>query len=147
MPTGLFDFVKETESSSQNSSRKGSTRRLVVFVMGGITLSELRVAAEAASKYKASEIIVGGSKILTPNIFLKDLKNLNKMEVSNTDQEGSVPTEEEPLIGNGVGHSSIDITNGDESIHATCERYLRQGGRFITETFGACTSNICAKSA
>lgn len=52
--------------------------RVIVFVVGGCSFSEMRCAYEVTSGSKNWEIIVGSSHILTPEIFLSDLGSLSK---------------------------------------------------------------------
>lgn len=47
-------------------------RRIVVFVVGGITRSEMRVA-HLLSKKLGRDIVLGGTSIDEPEIFLKNL--------------------------------------------------------------------------
>ena len=56
-------------------------RRLVVFVVGGLAYSELRVVHEVA-KATGRDIIVGSTAMLTPQRFLIGLKNLKQLEVA-----------------------------------------------------------------
>ena len=143
----LFSTLDSNVASSQISYRRGAARRLVVFILGGITYPEFRVASEVANemKYKSTEIFVGGSKVLTPNNFIRDLKSLSRQHDGNTSSEESL-AEREPLIGNGSSPSNQHIDDDNESLLATCEKHLSRGGRFITDTFTACTSNVCARS-
>lgn len=52
--------------------------RVIVFVVGGASFSEMRCAYEVTAQTKNWEIIVGSSHILTPEIFLSDLGSLSK---------------------------------------------------------------------
>ena len=148
LDTRVFSYLDQSVTSAKISSRRGTARRVVVFILGGITHAEFRIASEIAKdpKYNNAEVIVGGSKILTPNAFIKDLRNLNNQSYGVETTE--VDTQEnEPLMGNGLSHSTPDIDEGDDDFLSACGRHLSQGGKFISETFGACTSNICAKSS
>eukprot|EP00922_Rhytidocystis_sp_ex-Travisia-forbesii_P035702 GHVS01052968.1.p1 GENE.GHVS01052968.1~~GHVS01052968.1.p1 ORF type:complete len:650 (+),score=87.24 GHVS01052968.1:1625-3574(+) len=60
--------------SSQASAGGGSAARLIVFVLGGITLAETRCAYEVARETK-TDIFIGGSCVLTPNYLLQMLKD------------------------------------------------------------------------
>ena len=52
--------------------------RLIVFVIGGITMSELRCAYEVAGASKNWDIVVGSSHIITPHKFVDQLKELSQ---------------------------------------------------------------------
>ena len=144
----LFSSVpgKETSVGSTRvggaDGEKKNLRRLIVFILGGITHSECRVTQEVASSYKTCDIIVGGSKILTPNDFVNDLRDLSKQD-SERRQSFDPIEEEKPLLENNVGHSHTLLPEDGNACISACERHLIQGGRYISEWFGACTSSIC----
>ncbi|CAH1731771.1 unnamed protein product [Aphis gossypii] len=90
-------FVGVNKSSTENhaasSSRytapnamwhkpKASTEfqgsRVIIYILGGVTYSEMRCAYEVSNKFKNWEIIIGSSNPLTPNDFIQNLSELNK---------------------------------------------------------------------
>ncbi|KAJ1933432.1 syntaxin binding protein 1, partial [Linderina macrospora] len=50
--------------------------RVVLFVIGGVTYSEVRAADEIARKY-GREVIIGSTHMLTPHAYLQDTSTLN----------------------------------------------------------------------
>jgi hypothetical protein len=77
---------KKSSSSSKSSSKDDEKqvesedrldKKLFIFVIGGITHSEMRSAYELDIQYKM-DVHVGSTSILTPQDFLKKLKSLRK---------------------------------------------------------------------
>uniref|UniRef100_A0A6Q2XQW5 Syntaxin binding protein 3 n=1 Tax=Esox lucius TaxID=8010 RepID=A0A6Q2XQW5_ESOLU len=61
------------KASSQDERRSGS--RLIVFVLGGISYSEMRCAYQVTQSVKSCEVIVGSSHIVTPVELLDDIQH------------------------------------------------------------------------
>ncbi len=51
--------------------------RLIFFIAGGMTYSEIRSAAEVEKELQIAEILIGSTHIITPDAFVEDLKNLD----------------------------------------------------------------------
>lgn len=70
---GSFGGSVASGSTAAGSPPPTTARRLVVFVIGGITYSELRCAAEVAEELpRGTEVLAGGTVLLTP----KDRKSV-----------------------------------------------------------------------
>eukprot|EP00090_Calanus_glacialis_P035781 TRINITY_DN61037_c0_g1_i1.p1 TRINITY_DN61037_c0_g1~~TRINITY_DN61037_c0_g1_i1.p1 ORF type:complete len:174 (+),score=54.28 TRINITY_DN61037_c0_g1_i1:62-523(+) len=50
--------------------------RIICFVVGGETYSEMRAAYEVTSQNNNWEIIMGGSHVITPEVFLENVKEV-----------------------------------------------------------------------
>ncbi|KAH9395736.1 PREDICTED: protein ROP-like [Rhagoletis zephyria] len=61
----------------KNSLNIKNVPRLIVFVIGGLTYSEMRAAYEVTNNSKNWEVIIGADKIITPSHFLEELRNLS----------------------------------------------------------------------
>lgn len=51
--------------------------RLLVYIVGGMSYSEIRAAYEVTNAVKNWEVIIGSSHIVTPEGFLADLATLS----------------------------------------------------------------------
>lgn len=61
----------------KNASAAKNMPRIIVFVVGGISFSEMRAAYEITKSGKNWEIVIGGTHILTPKDFLSYLRDLS----------------------------------------------------------------------
>uniref|UniRef100_A0AAQ5YG84 Syntaxin binding protein 3 n=1 Tax=Amphiprion ocellaris TaxID=80972 RepID=A0AAQ5YG84_AMPOC len=87
--SGAVSARQKHKASAQDERRTGS--RLIIFVIGGITYSEMRSAYEVTQAVKSCEVIIGSSHILTPTSLLDDIKVLSKgpMEVFTIDERSN----------------------------------------------------------
>ncbi|XP_006810888.1 syntaxin-binding protein 3-like [Neolamprologus brichardi] len=74
--SGAVSARQKHRGSTQDDRRTGS--RLIIFVIGGISFSEMRCAYEVTRAMKSCEVIIGSSHILTPTVLLDDIKALSK---------------------------------------------------------------------
>ncbi|PVU90052.1 hypothetical protein BB561_005042 [Smittium simulii] len=72
---GMLDSGDRFDKSGSKTPivRKGP--KLIVYIIGGITYSEIRAANEIANKYN-SDLIIGSSHTMTPSGFLDGLSSL-----------------------------------------------------------------------
>ncbi|KAI6064091.1 Syntaxin-binding protein 3 isoform X1 [Aix galericulata] len=69
--------ARQKPKASYQDERKSSAR-LIIFVIGGITYSEMRSAYEVSQAHKSCEVIIGSTHILTPRRLLDEVKSLSK---------------------------------------------------------------------
>uniref|UniRef100_UPI00398E3FBE syntaxin-binding protein 3-like isoform X1 n=2 Tax=Pristiophorus japonicus TaxID=55135 RepID=UPI00398E3FBE len=69
--------ARQGNKSNLQDDRRGGLK-LIIFIIGGLTYSEMRCAYEVSQANKSCEVIVGSTHILTPTRLLDDLKKLNK---------------------------------------------------------------------
>lgn len=72
-PAWTQDNLSKAKDPNQREELSGG--RLIVFILGGITFSELRTCYEAATAIKR-DVIIGASYFLTPTMFLDHVKRL-----------------------------------------------------------------------
>jgi len=102
---------------------------LIVFVLGGVTLSELRSIYQIAKGQNAN-LIVGGSNILTPHKFIRGISDLTQSEFIQSihDSEGNAISDQDIVVD---PDSEIDdddnIDNGKEEQEGTVEILPQKG--------------------
>uniref|UniRef100_A0A2K6EJ21 Syntaxin binding protein 3 n=1 Tax=Propithecus coquereli TaxID=379532 RepID=A0A2K6EJ21_PROCO len=74
--SGAVSARQKPRANYLEDRKNGS--KLIVFVIGGITYSEMRCAYEVSQAHKSCEVIIGSTHILTPKKLLDDIKMLNK---------------------------------------------------------------------
>jgi len=52
----------------------GSKTKLIVFVIGGVTLSEIRDAQLLGTTQSKCDILIGGTSVLTPSTLIRSLR-------------------------------------------------------------------------
>lgn len=69
---------KSEKTKTSESAHGASARRLIVFIIGGVTRSEMRVAHKL-SESLSRDIIIGGTNPETPKSFLNSLHGLGSV--------------------------------------------------------------------
>ncbi|XP_048671041.1 syntaxin-binding protein 3 isoform X2 [Marmota marmota marmota] len=75
--SGAVSARQKPRTNYLELDRKNGSK-LIIFVIGGITYSEMRCAYEVSQAHKSCEVIIGSTHILTPKKLLDDIKMLNK---------------------------------------------------------------------
>ncbi|XP_078524440.1 syntaxin-binding protein 3 [Lissotriton helveticus] len=75
--------ARQKHKPNQTDDRKTGSK-LIIFIIGGMTYSEMRCAYEVSKAHPSCEVIIGSTHMLTPNNLLDDIKALNKPLVPKT---------------------------------------------------------------
>ncbi|KAJ2686059.1 syntaxin binding protein 1 [Coemansia spiralis] len=67
--------LSPTAPQGQARSKQQARARVILFVIGGVTYSEVRAAEEISAKYNR-EVIVGSTHIVEPSAYLKEVSSL-----------------------------------------------------------------------
>ena len=112
-PSGEGDRPKEVKSlrstkpswnkvnvKSQLSATRAANGRVLLFVAGGATYSEMRAVHEVAAA-SGREVILGATSILTPTVYIDSLKGLSKPVTLNDLQGGALTSSVTALADDG----------------------------------------------
>ncbi|XP_073499013.1 syntaxin-binding protein 3 isoform X2 [Phyllobates terribilis] len=73
--------ARQKQNTMTREDRK-SVSKLIIFITGGMTYSEIRCAYEVTQANKFVQVIIGSTHIITPRKMLDDVKNLTKPQVT-----------------------------------------------------------------
>ncbi|XP_053549796.1 syntaxin-binding protein 3 [Bombina bombina] len=72
--------ARQKHNTISRDERK-SVSKLIVFVIGGLTYSEIRCAYEVTQANKYMQVLIGSTHLITPKRMLDDIKSLSKPHV------------------------------------------------------------------
>ncbi|KAM5148316.1 syntaxin-binding protein 3 [Mantella aurantiaca] len=72
--------ARQKHNTLSREDRK-AVSKLIIFIIGGITYSEIRCAYEVTNANKFVQVIIGSTHIITPKKMLDDIKDLTKPRI------------------------------------------------------------------
>lgn len=72
--------ARQKHNTLSREERK-QVSKLIIFVIGGITYSEIRSAYEVMNANKSVQVMIGSTHIITPKKMLDDIKDLTKPQL------------------------------------------------------------------
>ncbi|KAM8930988.1 LOW QUALITY PROTEIN: syntaxin-binding protein 3 [Pelodytes ibericus] len=72
--------ARQKHNTMTREDRKNISK-LIIFVIGGITYSEIRCAYEVSQANKFVQVLIGSTHIITPKRMLDDIKDLTKPRI------------------------------------------------------------------
>ncbi|PVU96800.1 hypothetical protein BB559_002255 [Furculomyces boomerangus] len=76
-PIHLMGSLRSTKKEWKNQSPTNQNGNIIIFMVGGVTYSEIRTIYKLSKKLKKN-IYIGSTHITTPRDFLEDLKTLRR---------------------------------------------------------------------
>jgi len=78
---------KWADNNKKSEKQKQTTTggRVIIFIIGGISYSELRSVYELTKKYNR-EVVIGSTSLLTPHQYVDGLRSLKKVEALDTEE-------------------------------------------------------------
>lgn len=76
---------QKQKDEKEKKAEKFKGGKVILFVAGGITYSEMRVAYELSEHFNR-EVIVGGSEILLPKPYVEAIRSLRTQLNENEDE-------------------------------------------------------------
>jgi len=71
--------VRKKKSTRRETSRGVEGRPVILFIVGGMTRSELRVAHQLSVQF-SSNLLIGATSIDSPNDFLRSVNSMSLLE-------------------------------------------------------------------
>jgi len=76
----LYIYINNLSAMSSGLDRPSTNQsrpRLIVFIVGGVTYSEIRCAYEIQEEYKKWQVYIGSNERIDPSDFMENLSKMN----------------------------------------------------------------------